>query len=260
MFEWLEREITAIRTPRFHVVDGPADPRQREAVMQSVLPLPLTYREFVLKFGNTKLYRTSRGSYRIGVFAGPREGTHDDGTRICQIGFHDGAKVYMKRGAGSAEGAVFESEADTEEKVADRFEEWLMGACAHARSQYGREKWEEILRGPEPFTPEEQEVIEARRHIHWRVLGIDTDGNHIFEVTNGGGRTLPVLTVGVRSRNGRLNGAIRLKIGHVGPGQTAVLHADCYKDLMPPDEIELFSLPDPQPEDRDQYWEFGQDW
>ncbi len=27
---------------------------------------------------------------------------------------------------------------------------------------------------------------------------------------------------------------------------------------MPPEELEAFSLPDPQPEDRDYYWEFGE--
>lgn len=68
-----------------------------------------------------------------------------------------------------------------------------------------------------------------------------------------------MLTVGARSKDGRLNGAIRLKIGHVGPGQTAVLHVDCYKDFRPPQEIETFALSDPGPEDREYYSEFGTD-
>jgi len=32
MFEWLEKEIATIKTPRFHLVDGPADGKLREAV------------------------------------------------------------------------------------------------------------------------------------------------------------------------------------------------------------------------------------
>jgi hypothetical protein len=99
--------------------------------------------------------------------------------------------------------------------------------------------------------------IQARRQIRWRVVGTDPSGDKVFEVTNGGNRTIPVLTVGLRSRNGRLNGAVRLKIGHVLPGHTEQLHADCYKDLMSPDEVEAFALPDPNPEDREYYAEFG---
>jgi hypothetical protein len=258
MFEWLEQEISAIKTPRFHVVDGPIKAKLQEAVMQSSLPLPPSYREFVLKFGNAKLYRrTQNDSYRIGVFAGPREATLNDGSRIYHLGFHDGASVYVKSESSSTELPVFEFESGSEEKIADDFEEWLRESCAHARNTYGKEKWAEIIRGPEPFTVEEQELIEARRAIQWRVLGIDADGNHIFEVTNASGQALPVLTVGVHSKDRWLNGAVRLKIGHIGPGQTGIVHADCYKDLVSPHEIEVFALPDPQPEDRERYTELG---
>lgn len=257
MFEWLEREISTIKTPRFHVVDGPPDAKLRAAVIQSNLPIPSSYKEFILKFGNAKLYRRAQNdSYRLGVLAAPKEEALSDGTCIYQIGFHDGARVYVKPATDLAEFPIFEFELDSKEKVADDFDEWLMASCAHARSAYGKEKWAEIMRGPEPFSPDEEEVVEARRQIRWRVLGIDPVGNHVFEVTNAGSRRLPALTVGVRSRNGRLNGAIRLKIGHIGPGETAVLHRECYKDLMPPHEIEAFALPDPRPEDRDRYGEF----
>lgn len=51
MFEWLQREISAIKTPRFHTVDGPADARLREAVLHSDLPLRTAYRQFVIQFG-----------------------------------------------------------------------------------------------------------------------------------------------------------------------------------------------------------------
>ena len=92
-------------------------------------------------------------------------------------------------------------------------------------------------------------MIEARRRIQCRVLGIDAEGNHILEIINAGRRSLPALTMGLRSKDGQLNGAIRLNIKHIGPGQTAVLHADCYKNLVSPLEVEVFALPDPKPED-----------
>jgi len=253
MFEWLEKELSAIKTPRFHVVDGPPDSKLREAVMQSSLLLPASYREFVLRFGNARLYRRSRNGYLIGVFAGPREQKFNDGTRAYQIGFHDDASVYIEPVAGS----VVEIVLDSRKVVADDFEEWLAACCTAARSEYGVEKWAEILRGPEPFTPEEEAVIETRRGIHWRVVGIDNEGNHVLEVTNGSSGTLPVLTVGVRSRDRRLNGAVLLRIGDIEPGQTAMLHVDCYRKVKPPEEIEVFELPEPAPEDREFYAELG---
>jgi hypothetical protein len=81
---------------------------------------------------------------------------------------------------------------------------------------------------------------------------------HIVTVANSGSRTLPVLTVSVRALDGRLNGAVLLNTGVVGPGQTAVLHVSCYPGLRQPEELELFSLPDPEPEDRMRYSELAQ--
>src|ERR1700681_3678536 len=78
MFEWLEREMSAVKTPRFHLIeDRSADPNLQDAVLGSSLPLPLSYKGFVLKFGNAKLFRTSRSGYRIGVFASPKVATLD---------------------------------------------------------------------------------------------------------------------------------------------------------------------------------------
>jgi len=256
MFEWLEREISEVKTPRFHSVEGrPADPNLQDAVLGSSLPLPLSYKAFVMKFGNAKLYRSSRGGYRIGVFAGPREAASEDGTCIYHIGFHDGASVYVKPESGAAELPIFEFEEDSEERVANGFEEWLRASCARARKTYGKKKWAEVLRGPAPFTSEEEKILEVRRLMRWRVLGIDRNGDHIFEVTNGGHRPLNALTVGVRSRDRRLNGAVRLNTAHIEPGKTDVMRRDCYKKFVRPEEIETFSLPDPKPEDRDDYWE-----
>jgi hypothetical protein len=150
--------ILTIRTPRFHLVDGPAEGALRDAVLQSDLLLPLSYKEFVFKFGNAKLYRRSRNdSYQIGAFAGPREASLNDRMCIYHVGFHSGASVYVKPESNSTQLSIFEFKAGSEEKVADDFEEWLTESCAHARGTYRKKKWAEILRGPEPFTAEESE-------------------------------------------------------------------------------------------------------
>jgi len=176
MFEWLQREITAIRTPRFHIVDGPADAKLQEEVVHSDLPLPISYREFVTKFGSAKLYRqASQDIYEIGVFARPREGRTKDGTPIYYLGFHDSASVYVKSSPFVTEPPIYEFDPGLGpgKKVADNFEEWLSTSCARARKRFGKKKWAGILRGPEPFTRKEVELIETRMQIHRQVLGKD---------------------------------------------------------------------------------------
>ena len=258
MFEWLEHEIAIIKMPRFHVVDGPATGKLREVVTRSGLPLPESYRKFALRFGNAKLYRNARNdSYRIGVFAGPRAGKLDDGTLVYEVGFHDSARVFIEPIEGSDGGAVWEVETGSPRRVNRDFGEWLEESCALARQQYTAEEWAGVVQGPNPFTPEEQEAVNARRRISWQLTGIDTDGSHIFEVQNSNNRSIPVLTIGVRSKDGRLNGATVLQIGHVGPGQTATVRANCYKELRSPEEIEVFDLPEPRPEDREFFAEFA---
>jgi len=256
MFEWLEQEIASIKTPRFHVVDGPADSKLREAVAESGPILPPSYKAFVLRFGNARLYRNSRAGYHIGIFAGPRASTAPDGTQILDIGFNGGASVYFKVPAGSGSSSLFEYEDRTEIDLKKDFEDWLSASCQMAKGTYSKAKWNEIKRGPSPFSDEERKIVQTRSRLHWKILGIDAERNHIFEVRNDGERKLHWLTIGLRSRDGNLNGAVRLDVGGVGPGQTAVVHHDCYKDFVPPEEIEAFPLPDPAPEDREYYYEF----
>ena len=257
MFDWLALELSKIRTPRFHIVDGQADSKLREAIISSPLRLPTSYENFVLQFGNAKLYRKSRCGYVVGVFAGPQKFSMTDGTSAYEIGFHNSEKVLLKIKTDSNYYGVYERGLSSDHEVARDFDDWLKTTFEKARSSYPPEKWENIIRGPAPFSTKEKKIVETRRLIKWRVLGIDPSGDHIFEITNAGRLTLPVLTVGVRSKDGRFNGAVRLKIGHIVPGDKAVIHVACYKDLVQPDQIEILPLPDPQPEDREYYNEFS---
>jgi hypothetical protein len=49
---------------------------------------------------------------------------------------------------------------------------------------------------------------------------------------------------------------LELLVSSVSPGETRVVEKDCYKDLVDPKDVEVFEQPDPEPEDRDRYWEF----
>lgn len=259
MFEWLLSELESVKTLEFFVVDGPADDRLRGAIERSPLALPDSYKAFVLEFGNVKLYRRPASSaYWVGVLAGPTEATLPSGHVDYLIGHFDDARAYVDPPKGEWNGGelpILEWHGGHRQKIADSFEEWLRMRCARARKSHGKREWEKIVRGPDPFSAEELAVVDARRSFRWRVVGTTADGKNVFEVTNGSDRVLPSLSLGVRSKDGRLQGGVYLRVGDVLPGQTVRIEAGCYSELRRPSEIEVFDLPDPKPWNKDEYAE-----
>lgn len=259
MFEWLDLELAAVRTRRFHVVDGPASADFRSAVLSSPLPVPPSYMAFVLRFGNAKLYRmTGLNLYWMRVFAAPHDVESREGEPLLYIGGYDETCIYLREETleRGGEAPIFESTESGIRKAADTFEEWLKARAARARRRYKKREWAEVLRGPSPFTADELSIVEARRLFSWRVVGATASGDIMYEVSNRSARRLPFLSVGVRGKTGTLQGGVWLPVGHIGPGQTCVVAKDTYRDLLDPSEVEVYLLPDPEPEERARYWEF----
>jgi hypothetical protein len=156
---------------------------------------------------------------------------------------------------------VFEWFSNGIQQTADGFEDWLKAKCKSARKRFKKKEWEAIEKGPPPFNDHEQAIVEARKLFRWRVVGIAPNEDLRFEIHNGSAMTLPYLSVGVRGKlrppkNGPLNGGAFLPVASIRPGETKVVEFDCYKKFIAPNDTEAFALPDPGPEDREQYWEF----
>ena len=210
MFDWLEEEINRIRTPKFHLIDGPASPDLREAVEASDHSLPPSYKEFVLRFGNARLYRRS-SFWHVQVFAGPREAERHDGERLINFGGTQTSLAYFKSSLliHGGESPVFECYGKSGfRQTANGFEEWLKMKCRAARRRFKRGEWEAIESGPDPFTDQERLRVEARQHFQWRRVGISPNEDIRFEIHNGSTTTLPYLSLGVRGT---------LRMPHTGP-------------------------------------------
>ena len=239
MFEFLVEEMARIKTRKFHLVDGPASPEFREAVESSGFPVPSFYKQFVLQFGNAKLYRQVNhydSYYLVEVYAAPREAVSNDGERLLQFrrthtSLTQTSLAYFKDSPilNGEEAPVFEWRHEQGvRKTTDGFLEWLEAKCSWARKQYKKSEWEAIENGPPPFTQEEQAVVEARKRFRWRVVGITPNGDLRFEIHNGSDMTLPYLFLGVRGKlrppnSGPLNGGARLPIGSISPGETRIV-------------------------------------
>ena len=259
MYGWLNDEMARIRTNKFHVVDGPLSFEKRKMVEQTELAVPSSYKQFVIQFGNAKLYRLG-SVYLVQVFAVPADARSDSGVDLLHFGRTDLALAYFKTSSllpDGGESPVFEwRHGQGLHQASDGFEEWLKSKCAASRKLFTKKQWQQVENGPPPFTEQEHRLIQARRKFRWRVVGIATNGDIQFSVHNGSDMVLPFLSVGVRGKNGHVNGGVWLPVSFVKPGHTAVIEANCYKDLLPADQVEVFEQPDPEPEDRDRYWEF----
>lgn len=262
MYEWLAQEIEEIQTNKFHRVDGPAGAKLRRAVKGTKLAAPASYKEFVLKFGNAELYRYDElDLYYVTVYASLRETETKGGEVLYLLGRNDRHFAYFKHEllSGEKESPVFEwiSPAGYLRKAADEFQAWLENRCRRARKQYSKQRWAEIVRGPEPFTPLERQIVEARRRYRWRATGVAKNGDIEFEVHNGSEMMLPYLSIGIDDEDGVLGGGgVFLPVGKIKPGETKTVAFDCYKDFVSPERTKTFALPDPGPEDREFYWEF----
>ncbi|MCC3421987.1 MAG: SMI1/KNR4 family protein [Microcoleus sp. PH2017_25_DOB_D_A] len=258
MFEWLKDEMDRIKTRKFHVVDSPLSDEQRELVEQSDLPVPPSYKEFVIQFGGAQLYR--QGSiYLVQIFNVPTDAQSDDGRVLLHFGRTDMALAYFRESlfVPGEESPVFEWQHELGlQQTASCFEEWLRARCSAARKLFSKKEWAAIEAGSPPFTEQEQAIVESRRKFRWQVIGIADNGNLMFEVHNGSNMVLPFLSIGVRAKDGKLNGGVWLPVSSVRPGQTCIIEKDCYKNLLLPKEVDIFEKPDPEPEDRDRYWEF----
>lgn len=216
MFEWLDEELARIHTPKFHLLHGPASPELRRAVGSWSWPLPPSYRHFVLRHGNARLYR--RSSYwLVEVYAGPREAEDDRGERLVHFGRTHISLAYSRETLlDGGESPVFEwyHQAGIR-RTADGFEGWLLARCTAARRRFRKSEWEAIEAGPPPFSEHKWEIVEARRRFRWRVVGVADNGDLRFEVHNGSDMVLPSLSVGIRGelrppKEGPLQGGARL--------------------------------------------------
>jgi len=260
MYEWLEREIAAVRTPKFFLTAGPSDDAACAARTPEVRMT--SYGVFAQRFGKSEFFRDSTDCYAIGVLDRP-ELDEDGGNQYWNIGWYDGRSVFIgpvddPRRRRDADWPVFEHTRHGRfAPMGCCFNEWLEMRWRTARKQFSAAEWRQIVKGPEPFTAEELKIIEARRRFRWRLLDVGPDGTLQLEVTNESDRRLPYIGIRAHGKRRGVWVGLAVRIDHIPPGGTAVIeHRGLVALKVEPDEVELFPDPDPAPEDREFYWEF----
>jgi hypothetical protein len=256
VYEWLKREIAEVGTPRYFVVDGPATGELRAAILNEAAGVPCSFKEFVLQFGNARLYR-KKSSYLLGVKGVPEPQMDAKGRSLLQFGHYIDRQAFFAPDTfnGGSEAPVLESRQGGLVEVAPSFREWLERSAHSIRKKIGKREWDSIVAGPTPFSDRELDVVVARRRFQWEIKGISQGGNFMVEVTNSSTLMLPFFSIGVRNRTNTFFGKVYIPTEKLAPGETATYEIDCYKRQIPPDSAVLHDLPDPSPEDRDSFRE-----
>ncbi len=131
-------------------------------------------------------------------------------------------------------------------------------------NKYGKRRFAEIVRGPEPFTEVELGVVEALRKYQIEVQPV---GNQFqFNIKNNSSLALEYITLGAIVIRQRIvgseksipywgDGRLWLDVSGIMPGQSAIRFQSCYHSIADPKDIQIYRLY-PSPEDRRYFKEF----
>jgi hypothetical protein len=244
MYEFLTQELATLKWPGFHVVDG------ARSVPDLDPALPPSYLEFARRFGNARLYRKG-DAYDVGVRVPPEPETRAGRQLLCVGHYYwDRAYLVVDELAPGHEATVYEWSDGALEPAAASFGEWLVERSTQAREAYEPEEWEQFVRGPAPFTVEEEARVRARRQIEWtRVAASEPDLLRV-RIRNRSELTLGAFSLGMRWPSGA-ESRLALNVATVPPGGESIIeHHGSGRSY---EGVELFDLPDPAPETRELY-------
>lgn len=261
-FEWFEHEFMSIKSRRFHILESlEPDALHADGLLGSVL-LTGDYAMFLSNFGYARLFTDHQDGTNLSVYPLKEFRRHvcENGKAYIGFGFRSYQSVYFDEhellSAGCSKVYVVNKKMGRE--VASSFSEWFKEAYEWTKSKYSSAKWKKIAEGPKLFSDEEMQIVKARQNFQWKHIGFAEDGDALFEVANNSNRKLPYLSIGIQGMGGTiLVGGAWLDVSQIEPGGKAIIKKDCYKYRLSPSELESFEKPDPIPEKKDAYWEFG---
>jgi hypothetical protein len=214
---------------------------------------PPSYIEFLTRYGGVKLFREGLG-YLMTVLPAPVKVDGDDHGDLFWFGSYDDSYCYFSSTSmkPNEESPVYALDDEELVPVAQSFSEWFsLGATALLSEQPS-------MRDGEPaaaFSEQEQMIVRGRKQYQWHITG-RSEKFVAINITNASDATLGCITLGVRSIDRTVNGAVRVDVRDLAVGMSKDINLDCYSDLVHPSQVELFDLPDPTPSTRSTYFEF----
>lgn len=263
-FDWLRKECEIIRSQGFHrfktlTLDDLYYKREELAI-----PVVGDYGRFLREFGDASMFNGWGNLIEIPFLIYPlkefRREVLKNGRSFVAFGDRGNQHVFFDEASivSGKPSPVFLLSGRDAREIYQNFSDWLYASYVWARSKYSPRQWALVINGAKPFSIDELKIVEARRLFEWRLVGFAENGDAIFEVENHSNLVLPFLSIGVKdSDDSILIGGVWLDVSEIKPGEKKRITKDCYKDRISNDKLVVFAKPDPAPEERDRYWEFG---
>lgn len=258
-FEFIHQAMQEVNFPYFFYCQPLSESEQER--LDAMPQLPPSYVEFLNTFGRVKFFRDlDRDRHHLFVCPPPQEIQFYGGSYMMDVGATDGTTVFFKYSELTVgrESFLYDIALGNPRKNADSFMEWLTMAWWRTRKSYTKKRWDRVLAGPVPFTPEEKRIVEIRRNFAWRQRR-PINGMVSVEFSNNSDGWLSHYSIGVKDEHGiRMVGGFWIDVSKVAPGTTEVINVPLrgYWHLITPEIAVLFDKGDPSPESRGDFWEF----
>lgn len=263
-YDWLDAEMQQMGTRRFFRT-GCSVPAPEEATRANPI-LPRDYVDFVVRYGDTELFRVSSLSYRLSVWWPPPRRTVHRGASLVIVGKTEGSYVAFAeaKGPDSYDDEVKELSLNGAcRSTGKTFAAWLRDKFSVYRRKYGQKTWRELQSGPLPFTDDERAIVQARRQFEWEVIESSVPSLPTLRIHNRSKRRLPFITLDYHATVPELfiqhlHGGIYIPVANLMPGASVLVtkaltyHGQC--QFTPP-----VVFTDPiffEPEEREYLWEF----
>lgn len=261
IFEIIHQARKEVAYPRFFHCQPLTDfERKRLAALPQ---LPPSYVEFLNTFGRARFFRELESDvHHLFIFPPPETMDFYGDSYMMEVAATDSTGVSFKFSelAYGAEPPLYDIALGiapaSPRRRADSFLDWLTRAWERCRRRYTKKAWARVMAGPEPFTPEEQRIVDIRRGFSWRQLP-PQNGSIAIEFTNASGGYLPRYSIGIKDKDRfGMVGGFAPEVAHIGPGMTAVVHVPLggYSHLLTAENAVLFDKGEPKPESRGDFW------
>jgi hypothetical protein len=262
IFKWFEVECNSIKSCRFHIFESLKISDQNYVNDEHRIALGGSYGEFLRQFGYAKLFTDEHDAPSMSIYPLKKFRSYfcENGKTYIGFGYRGQQSVFFDEEAVlSGENLkVFVVTKKMAREINSDFSDWLHAAYKWMKSKYSKKHWLRIQNGPPPFSSDELKIVEGRKKFDWKLVGFDEKGDALFWVRNNSKIILPYLSIGIRDKSSSiLEGGAYLDVSSIFPNQEKVISKDCYKDKIPPDQLMAFDMPDPIPEKKAGYWEFG---
>jgi hypothetical protein len=262
MFTWHKDLLESVKTPKFFLTYKSTDWHELAVLENHFGALPSDYKQFLAECGAGKFVRQwSRDLYGFRIFSNPQRAAFDP-AEVCLVAETEAGSLFGYRLKESHRLIEFcgPKETPLDLPVGEVFR------CQidHLVNGYGKRRLAEIVRGPEPFTERELELVRALGEFE---INVQVSGEQFeFNIQNNSSLELDFITLGaiiVRQRPGLDgnarpyggNGRIWLDVSGIKPGESAIRYQSCYHSLANPEDIQIYRL-FPGPEDRRYFKEF----